>query len=149
MGENNQVVVHYVDGKIMKGTTQDFFPNRTSFHLIPLDGGSGLEVRTKQLKAVFFVRDFTGDPHRKDFVGFLAGPGETAQGKKIAVLFRDGELMCGYSLSFSPERQGFFIFPADTSSNNLRVYVLTTAALEVRAGAAADTLVDRVMKKSA
>src|SRR5262249_24396892 len=114
MSEVMKVVVRAVDGKVLNGTTQDFFPNRASFHLIPSGGGPSVEVRARQLKAVFFVKDFAGDPGRKDVPGFIAGPAETGQGKKIAVRFRDGELMCGYSLSYLPDREGFFLFPSDT-----------------------------------
>jgi len=67
------------------------------FHLIPADGGPTLELRTRDLKGLFFVREFVGNKTRKDVRGFIAGPQETGQGKKIAVLFKDGELMCGYS----------------------------------------------------
>ena len=93
MGEATRVVARFSDGKVLKGTTQDFFPNRPSFHLIPTDGGNGLEIRCKQLKAVFFVKTFEGDSKRKDVRGFIAAPAETAQGKKIAVRFKDGELL--------------------------------------------------------
>ncbi len=143
--ETNKVVVHTLGGKILKGTTQDFFPNRPIFHLLPHDGGASVEFRTKQLKAVFFVRDFAGDPARKDIQGFLAGPSETAQGKKLCVKFKDGELLCGYSLSYSPERDGFFMFPADAASNNLRVYVVTSSTVEVKSGPAAEHMVQRIL----
>jgi hypothetical protein len=145
MSEIMRVVVRAADGKVLKGTTQDFFPNRASFHLIPADGGPVQEIRTRQLKAVFFVKDFAGDPGRKDLPGFIAGPGETSQGKKIAVRFKDGELMCGYSLSYLPDREGFFLFPADPGSNNLRVYVVTVACAEIKAGPAADQLAQKVL----
>jgi hypothetical protein len=145
MGDATRVVARFSDGKVLKGTTQDFFPNRPSFHLIPLEGGNGLEIRCKQLKAVFFVKSFEGDSKRKDVRGFITAPAETAQGKKIAVRFKDGELLCGYSLSYTPDRDGFFVFPADAGGNNLRVYVLTAAATEVKAGPAAEVLAQRIM----
>ena len=117
MGEATRVVARFSDGKVMKGTTQDFFPNRPSFHLLPADGGNGVEIRCKQLKAVFFVKTFQGDSKRKDVRGFVTAPAETAQGKKIAVRFKDGELLCGYSLSYTPDREGFFVFPADAGQS--------------------------------
>jgi hypothetical protein len=149
MAEANRVVAHLVDGKLVKGTTQDFFPNRPLFHLQPLEGGPTVEVRSRQLKAVFFVRDFTGDTTRRDVRGFIEGPKETAQGKKLAVRFKDGELLCGYSLAFSPDREGFFLFPADASGNNLRIYVQTGATAEVKAGPAAEALAQKVLGERA
>lgn len=147
MAELNKVVVRFLDGKVLKGTTQDFFPNRATFHLLPAEGGNGIEVRCKQLKAVFFVKDLAGNSSRKDVLGFIAGPGETSQGKKIAVLFKDHELMCGYSLSYLPEREGFFMFPSDKDNNNLRAYILTAACLEVKAGPGADVLAQKVLNQ--
>ena len=141
----SRVVAHLTDGRVLRGATQDFFPNRPMFHLISADGGATLEIRTKQMKGLFFVRDFKGNRTRKDVHGFIAGPAETGQGKKIAVLFKDGELLCGYSLSYMPDREGFFLFPADKGSNNLRVYVVMSATKEVKAGPMADQLAARIL----
>jgi hypothetical protein len=149
MPDGNRVVAHLISGKLVKGTTQDFFPNRPIFHIMPVEGGPALEVRTKQLKAVFFVREFAGNNLRRDIRGFIEAPGETAQGKKLAVRFKDGELLCGYSLTFSPDREGFFMFPSDASSNNLRIYVLTASTAEIKAGPAADVLAQKVLSQQA
>jgi hypothetical protein len=149
MSERNRVVAHLLDGKLIKGTTQDFFPNRPMFHVTLLEGGLPIEVRTRQLKAMFFVRQFAGDTMRRDVRGFIQAPGETAQGKKLAVRFKDGELLCGYSLAFSPDREGFFMFPSDAGANNLRVYVLSAAAAEIKAGPAAETLAQKVLDQRA
>jgi len=144
MGENNKVVVRYLDGNVAKGTTQDFFPNRATFHVLPTSGGPAIEVRSRELKAVFFVKDFTGQSERLDVDGFLVSPGMVNQGRKIAVRFRDGEVICGYSVTFMPGREGFFIFPADAGANNTRVYVLSAATREVKVGPAAEALVSTI-----
>ena len=149
MPDGNRVVAHLLSGKLIKGTTQDFFANRPMFHIAPFEGGAPVEVRTRQLKAMFFVREFAGNRARRDIRGFIDAPGETAQGKKLAVRFKDGELLCGYSLTFSPDREGFFMFPSDAGTNNLRVYVLSDATLEVKAGPAADALARRVLSERA
>ena len=145
MTELNRVVAHFTDGKLLKGTTQDFFPNRPRFHLQPASGGMPIEVRCRSLKALFFVKEFAGNANRRDLRGFLNSPGETAQGKKIAVRFKDGELLCGYSLSYLPDREGFFMFPSDSGSNNLRIYVIAAATVEVKAGPSADALAQKVL----
>jgi hypothetical protein len=145
MAESLRVVVRFADGRTLKGTTQDFRPASASFHLIRADGLAVVEVRVPELKAVFFVRDLSGSHRRAKPRGFLAAPAETSKGKKVAVLFRDGELICGYSLSFSPDRAGFFMVPADEQGNNLRIYVVTAAAAEVKAGPAAEQLAKRVL----
>jgi len=149
MSETNKVVVHSMGGKLLKGTTQDFFPNRPLFHVLPIDGNPPVEVKTKQLKAVFFVKDYVGQAQRRDIRGFLNAPGETAQGKKLAVRFKDGELLCGYSLSYSPDRDGFFMFPSDSGSNNTRIYVITAACAEVKAGPAAELMAQKALGSEA
>ena len=143
MSETNKVVIHSMGGKLLKGTTQDFFPNRPLFHVLPLDGKAPIEVKAKQIKAVFFVKDYAGQPQRRDIRGFINAPGETAHGKKLAVRFKDGELLCGYSLSYSPDREGFFMFPSDAGSNNTRIYVLSSACAEVKSGLAAELMAQR------
>ena len=110
---SNLVVARYLDGRTLKGVTRDFSPNRAMFHVDPQDGSAPVELRFRQLKALFFVNSLEGDPARQDVRGFVHGPLETQQGKKVAVRFRDGEFICGYTLSWSPDREGFFMFPAD------------------------------------
>ena len=149
MADHNKVVAHLIGGKLLKGTTQDFFPNRPLFHVLPLDGSASVEVRCRQVKAVFFVKEFAGNETRRDLRGFLESPAETSQGKKLAVRFKDGELLCGYSLSYSPDRDGFFMFPADAGSNNLRIYVVTSSTIEVKAGPAAEVLAQKVLGSAA
>jgi hypothetical protein len=141
MTEAPRVVAHFLDGTIQKRTTQDFNPNRPSFHLIPEDGGERAEIACGRLKAIFFVKDWAGDAKRGDLRGFITAPASTAHGKKLAVRFKDGELLCGYTLSFRPDRGGFFLFPADAEGNNIRIYVSVAATLEIKAGPAAETLV--------
>ena len=143
---SNLVVARYADGRVLKGVTQDFSPNRGLFHVhAPGDDSNAVELRFKQLKALFFVSSLDGDPSRQDVQGFVQGPAETQQGKKIAVRFKDGEFMCGYTLSWTPDREGFFLFPADPNGNNQRIFVITAATAEVKAGPAAEVLAQKVL----
>jgi hypothetical protein len=130
-----KVVAHYLNGKIVKGITQDFLPNKDRFHLHPLtkdpsEAGPPVEVLVKDLKALFFVRDFGGNPQhieRKKYV-----EGEHPQGRKVEVTFTDGEVMVGSTLGYDPSRPGFFVFPADPKSNNVRVFAVSTSVKKVR-----------------
>lgn len=142
---DNKVVARYLDGRVLKGVTRDFSANRISFH-VEVDGtGEIVELRLRHLKALFFVRSFGGDPGRQDLRGFVDGPAETAQGRKIAVRFRDDEFICGYTLSWSPDRDGFFLFPSDAGSNNQRIYIVAASTDEVKAGPQAEALAQRVL----
>ena len=148
MDIRNLVVARYLDGRTLKGMTHDFTALRPNLH-VHIDGSNEVvEVRMKQLKALFFVKTFSGYPARDDVRGFIDGPNENARGRKIAVRFRDGELLCGYTMAWTPERDGFFVFPADEGGNNDRVYVVTAATAEIKAGPAAEALAQRVLAAS-
>ena len=58
----NKIVMRYADGKLRKGTTADFFPNKDIFHLNDKDDGKIYEINVLDLKAVFFVKTYEGDP---------------------------------------------------------------------------------------
>ncbi|MHB8078302.1 MAG: DUF6982 domain-containing protein [Candidatus Krumholzibacteriia bacterium] len=145
MPEAIRVVARFANGKLLKGTTQDFAPNRSSFHLIPIDGSPSLEVRTDQLKALFFVKDLQGNPDRTSLRGFLDAPATSAQGRKLAVRFTDEEFLCGHTLSYQPGRPGFFMTPVDETGNNIRIYVVVAATVEIKAGLAAEALAAEVL----
>ena len=84
MIETNRVVAHYLDGRLVKGTTDDFLPNRPKFHLHQVGGGAPVEIECKKLKALFFVRDLAGKATRPDIHGFGMVVHEGNPGKKIA-----------------------------------------------------------------
>jgi len=131
--ERVKVVVHFADHRLVKGFTQDFFPNKQIFHLYPVDATEpkdSVEIMIRDLKAIFFVRDFQGNPkyrERKDFQ-----EADSLQGRKVAVTFFDGEIMVGSTLGYDPNRPGFFLFPVDPQSNNLRVFCVSKAVKDVR-----------------
>jgi hypothetical protein len=128
-----KVVVRYADGRVIKGYTQDFFPNKDRFHLHPQQKSSGQDtqqVLVKDLKAIFFVKDFGGDPAYDERRQFSAG--DKSQGRKMEVLFKDGEKLVGSTLGYEPNRPGFFINPVDDRSNNIRVFVVQASVDKVR-----------------
>jgi hypothetical protein len=50
----------------------------------------------------------------------------------LEITFCDGEVMVGTTLGYDRNRPGFFIFPADPQSNNVRVFVISSAVKKVR-----------------
>ncbi len=131
--EPAKVVVRYVDGRIVKGYTKDFLPTNPSFHVHPFELGTSrdaVEILVRHLKAVFFVREFSGDPNYQERIGFFEGA--KIIGRILQVTFKDGELIVGSSLSYDPERPGFFLSPADPKGNNLGVFVVSQAVSKVR-----------------
>ena len=130
MKQHVKVVARYCDGRIVKGTTLNFDPKRASFLLEGADSTAGaepLEVRFDDLKAVFFVRDLIGDSQYNEQKSFEKPP----TGRRLAVTFADGEQLIGASLTYDPAREGFFLFPADTRSNNERIYVVRRSVAKV------------------
>lgn len=128
-----KVVVRYADGKVVKGYTQDFFPNKDRFHIHPNERSTGQDsqlVMVKDLKAIFFVKDFGGNPAYDERRQFAEG--DRMQGRKMEVLFKDGEKLVGSTLGYDPGRPGFFIHPADDKSNNMRVFVVQAFVDKVR-----------------
>jgi len=128
----NKVVARFTDGRLIKGTTADFFPAKDLFH-VALEGAppgaEPVEVHTTELKALFFVKDLAGNPEyveRKDF-----DPAHPPPGRRLKVVFRDGEVLVGTTMGYQPGRPGFFLEPADSGSNNERCYVISASTREV------------------
>jgi hypothetical protein len=148
MAEDLRVVARFANGNVLKGTLVDFSTKVPAFQLHPQSGGAPLEVRFADLKAVFFVKDLQGRSQRRNLQGFLRAPGMTPQGIKIAVRFPDGEVLCGYSAMFVAGCEGFFMFPADATSNNFRVYVITASTTEIGVGGAAEALARKFARRA-
>jgi hypothetical protein len=127
-----KVVARYVNGKRVKGFSQDFFPNKDRFRVYPAakPSGEAVEVLVKELKAVFFVQDFAGNSLYHERKKYLEG--EKPSGRKVEVTFMDGEVLVGTTLGYDPSRPGFFLFPADPKSNNIRVFAVSTSVKKVR-----------------
>ncbi len=66
--EKVKMVVRYSYGKVVKGFTQDFLPAKKLFHLTPADTPSSepIEVSIDDLKAIFIVGNFDGQPQYKE-----------------------------------------------------------------------------------
>ncbi|MFO7568156.1 MAG: hypothetical protein R6W75_00025 [Smithellaceae bacterium] len=129
----NKIVIRYADGRLLKGITNDFFPNKESFHVTPEGAAPGSkppEIRIEDLKAVFFVKHFDGNPDYDDKKEFDSG--KPVQGRKISVVFKDGELLIGTTTGYQPNRPGFFVNPADAQSNIERCFVVTKATSDVK-----------------
>lgn len=131
--EKAKIVARFVNGKIIKGYAYDFYPNKAVFRIVPnIDETSneGIKIQMKDLKAIFFVKDFSGNSSYNENKEFSAA--DQSHGRKIEITFKDGEVLVGTTVGYTPDRMGFFIFPADLGSNNLRVFVVTSALKRVR-----------------
>jgi len=126
----NKVVVHHKDGRIMKGTTIDFFPQGSVFRLTAgeISDGPTQEILVDGCKAVFFVKSLMGCEGYDEIKDF-AEPVQS--GKRIKAVFDDGEAMYGYTHALNFDYPGFFLFPADPNANNDRVFIVFSSLAEL------------------
>ena len=126
---HQKVVARFLDGRLLRGYTADFHANRPHLHLASeQNNDESLLVFHSQLKALFFVREFHGNPAYVEQKEFTARP----QGRRVGVTFLDGEILIGATLNFQSSKSGFFVQPADPASNNLRVFVPMSAIRHMR-----------------
>jgi hypothetical protein len=118
-----QIVVRYLDGRIMKGTPASWDIETDGFGLLPRDAlpGSTEEayITFRNLKAVYFVRDFDGQIGKK-----LVSPKSQIHGIHMKLTFHDKEEVEGYtSEAYDAESPRFYFFPADQSGNIISILV--------------------------
>jgi hypothetical protein len=124
-----RVVVRYADGRVLKGYA-DLDPAQPTFLVATPSEPDGVEVAMTDLKAVFFVRSFDGDPsHDESKDLYQPRPLDT---RKVSVRFRDGEELVGHTRQLDRHRAGLFFVPLDPRSNNLRVFAPFAALTGVR-----------------
>ncbi len=125
-----KAVVKYQNGEIIKGWVEEFKPERESFFLFPLIGYSEeerMEIDFNSLKAVFFVKDFTGDKNYKKVRTFNIDFKITPSQRKLIVDFINGEHLYGTSHSYGRYKVGFFVYPIDLKDNSERIFVVRKA----------------------
>jgi hypothetical protein len=137
--ENRQkVILRFLDGKRLKG----YITNVTiadDYVFIEEEGSPNSEkVRVKDLKAIFFVKNFEGNKQYRERKALIDTDDSR---KKVSVRFKDGESITGcidndtpWEKGFFLESQkgnGFFLIPADSDSNNIRIFVITGAVNDV------------------
>jgi hypothetical protein len=126
-----RIVVRYREGHLLKGYTHDFHPARPQFSLwrsMDAPAQERVLIPLTHLKAVFFVRDFDGDPGYVDRQVFEGAH----NGRRLEVMFADGEVLIGSTLNYHSDGIGFFLTPADRQVNNERVFVVASALRHVR-----------------
>ena len=139
--ERNNVVVHFKDGRLLKGYTHDFTPMKELFHLNQEAEGSETsvcEVKVSDLKAVFFVKQLMGDKDYIEKKRFEETDAARLHGIKIKVEFKDGEIIRAFSLGYSKGKKGFFVIPIDPLSNNERIFVIADSTSRITVGSGAD-----------
>lgn len=126
-----KVVVRRLDHGLMKGFVDSAsYLGANGIRMLDREGRT-LTIPLHEIKGVFFVRDFDGNPQRSERKLFQSRP--RLAGLWVRMTFKDKEVLEGLLPSnlveLSPE--GFLVTPADLYSNNLRVFVPRTALSEI------------------
>ncbi len=114
----HRVVVHTLDGQVLRGTLTNADLEATELKLEADAPGAASPVATTGVKAIFF----------------MLAPGEkppVPQGKRVRVAFRDGRQVAGFSPDYQEGGTGFFMIPADTRTNTGRIWVYQGAVKQV------------------
>jgi len=110
-------------------------PDAEVFHLVAKEGDEdkSYTIVLNELKAVFFVKQLEGmDPKRPVIKRkFSDVKDKRLVGKKVKVVFNDGEELRGTTLGYSPKRKGFFFTPIDPESNNERIFAILSAVKDI------------------
>lgn len=125
-----KVVVKKRDGVLIKGMTGDFLPDKNSFH-VNVSPSEAAEINMGELKAVFFVKKLEGDKSLHDNKDGASNLPKHCSGRRITVIFEDGEIIEGFSHSLHTDRIGFLMVPADEKSNNERIFVIFSFAKNI------------------
>jgi hypothetical protein len=141
MKKDVQVAARLNNGKVEKGYVRDFRSDAEAIVLYHPETGLNQTIPMEELKAVFFIRSFTGDRNYREKKAFGIRPGS---GRKIFLKFRDKETMIGFVQEPLPWRKGFSLFredgttdkgfflePVDDESNNVKVFVVGSAIEDV------------------
>lgn len=127
----NQVVAHYLDGRLIKGTSLDVAPTKPTCHVRTADQG-GVEVTLADLKALYFVRTPEGDAAHQYATTPVPGDPRLAGSHRILLTFKDGEKMAVLANRYPPVGDYFFVLPVDGSGNTIRVLVNRAAVEEIK-----------------
>jgi hypothetical protein len=123
------VVVHYLDGRLLRGHSKFFFRGQNTVRVVDLRRRI-VRVPLNEVKAIFFVRRLKG---RKDYHEKKSFTSSSPRfGRKVEVQFLDGEVLRGSSLDYRTDEQGFYLKPSDPESNNEMVFIPLAALKRVR-----------------
>lgn len=131
LDNRNKAVVAFLNGRRLKGYIYNFSAQKDRFRLFLEQDApqcEGTDVQIKELKAIFFAKDFAGNSEYTESQVLTSQNGC----RKAEVTFRDGEKLVGRTDAYNPEKIGFFLVPADPRSNNLRVFVITKNTTQIR-----------------
>jgi hypothetical protein len=110
----HRVVLHTVEGKVLRGAVRDLDLGGDVVPLMPQPGAAPDDIPFSRVKALFF----------------MMAPGEKKPpqtGRRVKVTFTDGRNVEGYFDESSESATGFFIIPLDARTNTKRIWIQRAA----------------------
>lgn len=126
----NQVVAHFLDGRILKGISLDVVSGKPDCHIRTPDEGM-VEVRLDDLKALYFVKSLEGNPERDYAQEPAEGDPRLAGSRRVTLTFKDGERLEALCNRYPPLGRHFFVLPVDGEGNTIRMLVNREAVAEM------------------
>lgn len=132
----DKVVVRFMGGKVLKGYLDNFKSDSKVLTVRDAEAERKHSIQVDDLKAIFFVRSFKGDSRRRDKKAYGI---HKSSGRKVCVIFKDGESVVGFVEGEFPwkkgfflsgsesEKKGFFLVPVDPEGNNIKIFVVGSA----------------------
>lgn len=135
-----RVVVRMLDGSTIKGYLEDFTEASDPITVKVQSSGQVQTIPINDVKAIFFVKSFEGNPDYKEKKYYRPLPEKK---RRIYVKFKDRETMLGYIEGELPwdkgfflssdtkDKKGFFMRPSDEGSNNRLIFVVASSVEDV------------------
>jgi len=144
-----RVVIRKLDKGLIKGFVNPNGYLASEMEVLDREGRL-VHIPMSEIKGVFFVRDFEGNPDRAERKVFRSRP--RLAGLWVRMTFKDTEvleaLLPNNLLEIDP--LGYLVTPLDVYSNNLRIFIPRTALTEMEVlGVISDGVVRRMSQRAA
>jgi hypothetical protein len=143
------VVIRKLDKALLKGFLDPKGYLASEIDLLDREGHL-VHIPMPQVKAVFFVRDFDGNPDRAERKIFRSRP--RLAGLWVRMTFKDDEVLEALLPNnlLEVDALGFLVTPPDVYSNNVRIFIPRTALMEMEVlGVITDGVVKRMSQRAA
>jgi hypothetical protein len=144
-----RVVIRKLDKGLIKGFLD---PNGYLAHDLEVLDREGrlVHIPLSEVKGVFFVRDFEGNPDRAERKVFRSRP--RLAGLWVRMTFKDKEVLEALLPNdlLETDPLGYLVTPPDVYSNNLRIFIPRTALIGMEVlGVISDGVVRRMSQRAA
>lgn len=131
MVKKERVVLRYLNGDMEKCYIKPYISCSVKVIQVIKEDGKVETIPIKDLKAIFFVKEFEGKGHKAGS-WVEEDPEGLKVGKKVIVTFKDGENIKGKVLGDLEKGEGFFLYPLEKGSNNIKIFVVKKSVLEIK-----------------